>query len=80
MKTLAAAFGTPLAMVSHGVPIVVSAQDSTVDMAAKPRKTAAVSRRMTAVCPYQRPAPGAADRERSGSTATTVDAQAVGGS
>src|SRR5215813_13613516 len=48
MKTLAAALATSLAIVSLGVPIVASAQDSTVDTTAKPRKTAAVSRRMTA--------------------------------
>ena len=48
MKTLAAALATSLAMVSLGVPIVVSAQDSTVDMTTKPQKTAAISRRVTA--------------------------------
>ena len=48
MKTLVAALATSLAMFSLGVPIVVSAQDSTVDMTAKPRKTVAGSRRMTA--------------------------------
>jgi hypothetical protein len=48
MKTLAAALATSLAMVGLAVPIAVSAQDSTVDTTAKPRKTAAVSRRMTA--------------------------------
>ena len=48
MKNLTAALATSLAMVSLGIPIVVSAQDSTVDMTTKPRKTTAVSRRMTA--------------------------------
>ena len=48
MKTLAAALATSLAMVSLGVPIAVSAQDSTVDMTTKPQKTAAISRRLTA--------------------------------
>ncbi|HEY7542962.1 MAG TPA: hypothetical protein VIF11_22685 [Methylomirabilota bacterium] len=48
MKTLAAALATSLTMVSLGAPIAVSAQGSMADTTAKPRKTAATSRRMTA--------------------------------
>jgi hypothetical protein len=48
MKNVVAALVTSLAMVSLGIPTPSPAQDSTVDMTAKPRKTAAGPRRMDA--------------------------------
>lgn len=48
MKTIVAALVTSLAMVGLGLPAPSSAQDSTVDMTAKPRNTVTAARRMTA--------------------------------
>ena len=48
MKNVVAVLVTSLAMVGLGMPTPSAAQDSTVDMTAKPRKTVASPRRMTA--------------------------------
>ncbi len=48
MKNVVAALVTSLAMVSLGMPTPSPAQDSTVDMTAKPRQTVAAPRRMNA--------------------------------
>lgn len=48
MKTVVAALVTSLAMVGLGMPAPSSAQDSAVDMTAKPRNTVTAARRMTA--------------------------------